>query len=346
VTSGRIAPALDGRLDPSASAGEGSSLETSYRIAGLGVHVRIAGRALAAALLPALVHLRVEDEPHAPDLGVSLWDESVSSGGASWRRPDDGVVPVPLQSSPDGRRFVRSASGGILWLDLDARSLAGSFTSAAAVPPTERAKPLAVMLAPWLRDRGRQILHAAMVVARGAGVLVAGRGGAGKSTVALAAGLAGLGYVGDDLVALEETRRGGFVGHSLYASCFLGRSHLERFPALPSSARGVLDVARDKVVLQLAGALTGGTVRAAPVTILLVPRLTDARACALRPASALDALRALAPSSLLANPGQGQAELDRMERLVRTVPRWWLDLGGEVTDIPALVTRALEQAGR
>ena len=35
-----------------------------------------------------------------------------------------------------------------------------------------------------------------------------------------------------------------------------------------------------------------------------------------------------------------------MERLVRAVPRWWLDLGREVTEIPALVTRALEQAGR
>jgi hypothetical protein len=35
-----------------------------------------------------------------------------------------------------------------------------------------------------------------------------------------------------------------------------------------------------------------------------------------------------------------------LERLVRAVPRWWLDLGGDVNEIPALVTRALEKAAR
>jgi hypothetical protein len=184
-----------------------------------------------------------------------------------------------------------------------------------------------------------------MVVDGVSGALVAGLGGAGKSTVALAAGLGGLGYVGDDQVALEETGTG-FVAHSLYASCFVGRSHLARFVGVPASALDVLDPARDKLVLQLAHALPGGMVRAAPVRALLLPRFTRATVATLRSASAPDALRALAPSSLLAHPGQGQAELDRLERLVRAVPGWWLDMGDRVEEIPSLVTRALEQAGR
>ncbi len=337
---------LDGGLGASAATEPGHSVETAYRVAGLGIRIGVAGQALAAALLPALAHLRVEDDFRAPDLSVSIWDESVSSAGRPWLGPDDRDVSRPLLASPDGRRFVRSGPAGVLWLDLDACSLTGWFASASAVPPTERAKPLARLLAPWLRDHGRQIVHAAMVADGAAGVLVAGRGGAGKSTVALAAGLAGLGYVGDDVVVLEETRSAGFVGHSLYASCFIGRSHVERFTALPSSARGVLDAARDKVVLQLAHVLPGGAVPAAPVRALLLPRVTAATAGTLRPASVPEALRALAPSSLLAHPGQGQAELDRLERLVRAVPRWWLDLGGDVGEIPALVMGALEEAGR
>ena len=158
------------------------------------------------SLLPALAHLRVDDGSGAPDLSVSIWDESVVVPGRPGFAPDDEGATRPLPASPHRRRFVRSTPAEMLWLDLDARSLAGWFASAAAVPPTERAKPLAGLLAPWLREHGRQIVHAAMVVDGAAGVLVAGRGGAGKSTVALAAGLAGLGYVGDDLVALEEAR--------------------------------------------------------------------------------------------------------------------------------------------
>lgn len=345
MTPGRGTLARAARLDTAASTEEESPVETAYRMAGLGVRIRVTGRELAAALLPSLAHLRVEDDPKAPDLRVSIWDDSVARVGAPWRTLDDGSAPPQILASPDGRRFVRSGPG-VLWLDLDAPSMAGWFASAVAVPPTERAKPLAGLLAPWLRAHGRQIVHAAMIANRAAGALVVGRGGVGKSTVALASGLAGLGYLGDDLVAVEETRGTGFVGHSLYASCFVGRSHLDRFTGLPPSARGVLDAARDKIVLQLATTLPGGTVRAAPLRALLLPRVTQAPAGALRPATAPDALRALAPSSLFAYPGQGQAELDRLERLVRAVPRWWLDLGGDVNEIPALVTRALEKAAR
>jgi hypothetical protein len=322
------------------------SVEVAYRVAGLGVRITVRGRDLAVALLPALAHLRVDEASGARDLSVSIWDESVLRAGTSRLGSPDGGGARSVMASRDGRRFVQWTPAGALWLDLDTRGLAGWFQSATAVPANERVKPFGGLWAPWLREHGRQIVHAAMVVDGAEGALVAGLGGAGKSTVALAAALGGLGYVGDDQVALEETLDSGFVGHSLYASCFVERSHLERFTGIPASSRGVLDPARDKVVLQLAHALPGGTIRAAPVRTLLLPRLTRAGAGTIRPASAPDALRALAPSSLLAHPGQGQAELDRLERLVRAVPRWWLDLGGEVAEIPALVTRALAESGR
>jgi hypothetical protein len=341
VTAGPSALAFDASALPGADA----TTEALHRIAGLDVRLRIRGSALAGALLPALAHLRVDDADIAPDLAVSLWDQSIAGAGAPPDPAGDEAVATRLQDSADGRRAVRVGPAGVLWLDLDARSLAGFFRSAAAVAPTDRAKPLSRPLAFWLRDHGRQVVHAAMVARGDAGVLIAGRGGSGKSTVALAAGLAGLAYIGDDLVAIEETGPAGFVGHSLYASGFLAREHLERFPAIPASARGVRDPSRDKIVLQLGPALPGGTRRAAPVRLLLLPRVTEAPAGALRPASAADGFRALGPSSLFVHPGQGQADVDRLARLVRSAPCWWLDLGREVTEIPALVTRALELAG-
>ena len=79
----------------------------------------------------------------------------------------------------------------------------------------ERGKPFRVLLSVWLHDRGVQVVHAALVARGDRGVLLPGRGGAGKTTSALTCLLAGFRYLGDDYVGLEGPVDGSFRGHSL-----------------------------------------------------------------------------------------------------------------------------------
>jgi hypothetical protein len=65
---------------------------------------------------------------------------------------------------------------------------------------------------------------------REGGVLLAGRGGAGKSTTAIAAMLGGLSYAADDYCVIEAEPQP--VAHSLYNSGKLSWSGLHRFPQL------------------------------------------------------------------------------------------------------------------
>src|SRR5262249_58368179 len=82
----------------------------------------------------------------------------------------------------------------VCWLD-DARR----------VPYYQTGAPLKTILGWWFDRPDRQLLHAGAVGAGEAGVLLAGAGGAGKSTTALLCVDAGLRYAGDDyvLVATE-----------------------------------------------------------------------------------------------------------------------------------------------
>ena len=73
---------------------------------------------------------------------------------------------------------------------------------AEALPRWETAAPLRTLLR-WALRSGLHLVHAAAVVGARGAALLAGASGAGKSTTALAAAQAGLGYVGDDYCAVE-----------------------------------------------------------------------------------------------------------------------------------------------
>ena len=67
-------------------------------------------------------------------------------------------------------------------------------------------------------------------------MLVAGGGGACKTTCAILCVEAGFAYLGDDLVAVEQTPGGGFTGHSVYGSSRIAPDGLERFGRLAGHA--------------------------------------------------------------------------------------------------------------
>jgi hypothetical protein len=325
--------------------------QSSCMFAGRPARLRISGHGLAKEVARAFTHLLNEksSEPHWA-LRIDLWDEQES-----------GVV-CPVESTPIeerllsstsyvefglimgsvDERFVASQRSGIItWLDRERQHLVGCVSRHDQLSLYDRGKPLHLPLLLWHNDQSAQVLHAALVSATERGVLLAGKGGAGKSTVALACLEAGLGFVGDDYIALEDVGRGDFAGHSLYSTSWVMADHLKRFSRLAPHAVYPQRPLNEKTLLLLAEVFPDRLFAHAPIRALVLPRITAGSSVSVRPASKAEALFALAPSSILLRPGAGTAAFEKLARLVDSVPCWQLELGGDVAAIAGAMDEIL-----
>jgi len=172
-------------------------------IAGHRLRLRFAGEAMRDALLPAFPHIAADDGAD-PDMTIDVWDEETS-----------GTRPPPIPWADDDVRELGQVRGfnegsirtvcdlrygAITIVDLPSRHAIFQVPAASRVQWYERAAPLRPALH-WLLDAaGTGLVHAGAVGRDGEGVLLAGRGGLGKSTLAAAAVLEGMECAGDDYV--------------------------------------------------------------------------------------------------------------------------------------------------
>jgi hypothetical protein len=173
--------------------------------------------------------------------------------------------------------------------------------------------------------------------------LLVGRGGTGKTTVALACLAGEFHYLGDDYVALEELVDGSFVGHSVYCSAWLTNDNLLRFPYLISDTIRGRDQNRNLVILSRS--FSDRLACSAPIRTVVLPLVTDKVSSHVRAASKREAILALAPTSILNLPTQGACSLAKMARLVEQVPCYWFELGNDLTSVPKRLDGLLKQLG-
>jgi hypothetical protein len=155
--------------------------------------------------------------------------------------------------------------------------------------------------------------------------------------------VAGLRFLADDYVGLEEKEDGTYVGHSLYSSSHFDPAHLERFPALVPHARpGTLPI-EDKSLVLLADVFPGRFAPSATIRAVALPVVRDHEAARIRPARRSEALLRLAPSSILLLPHAGVSGdgFAKMARLLESVPVYWLELGRDLASIPARIEELL-----
>lgn len=327
------------------------TIERHYRFGPCTARLRFAGPSLLDAFGPAIDHLLVDDD--APvDVSIDLWDSTSTGAPLSplieylrqrigydhyqfltprheILRIDNERVPATLdQWSGALSVYDRIASHGVYWVD-----------SADDVPYFERAAPLRTMLSWALSDRGLQSVHAAAVGSADGGVLLAGRGGSGKSSTALRCLESGMGHLADDycLVGVDDAD-GTVAAHSLYAVAKLdGVADLQRMPTFLPHIANPQAAGDQKLLMYLADGFGDRLVRSFPVRAVLVPRVTDADDTSLEPIGAAAALRALGPTTLLQRPGAGEEALRAMSAVVRGVPCFELRLGRISEQIPRVI---------
>jgi hypothetical protein len=324
-----------------AAAEEPGALRESWlRFAGRPVRLRAVGEELARNAVRAFVHLTAEPGEGEPELTIDLWDES-ATGTACPVRTGGNPNPVVTDGGPVWRH---TAADAITDFDRERRRMTGWRAGADADPLPGGFKPLPLLLPLWYLDRGLPFVHGGVVARDGAGALVAGPGDRGKSTTTLACAAAGMEFLGDDQVALEETPHGGFAAHSVWSVAGLRPELLRIHPHLTGGAPVEDDGRKAIVHLGDASAVDVGT--RADVRVIVLPRPGEGTESTLRPISAGRALLDVAPSSSFGYGRLGASwSLDRYERLVRRVPAFSLQWGTDLAGVVAAVEEALDRAG-
>lgn len=304
-------------------------------VGGVPVQLSVTGEALAERLFAPFGHLALD--PGAvgslPVLAIDAWSQA-----------ETGVAPpeFPVGRTPysaDGDFCYRNQPGERSLADRRAARILGGFEGAQRLSYSDLAKPFRSLLIPLLQDRGRQLLHGGMSVPPGGpGLLLAGRSGSGKSTVALSALAAGFGFLGDDhvCVALDDEHA---IGYSLYATCGIAPDHLASFAHLPGRVMSAPDRAK-RVVLLTPEALPR-LVRSAAIGAIVVPVIRPDGPTRFVRASPAAAMRALIPGSITPRPPTEHSDRHRqfegVGALAARLPAFWLELGPDLGAIaPAL----------
>jgi len=175
------------------------------------------------------------------------------------------------------------------------------------------------------------------------GVLLAGKGNAGKSTSALACLERGLLYAGDDYVLVSSPP--GHV-HSLYNTCKLvGDADVERFPGLAGRIWNTVRGGGDKPTVFLDEHWPERISAGFPLRAIVVVRITGRPESRIVPARGMEALAAIAPSTMAQLPLSGAADLRFIKDLLECLPLRTLEAGTELRQIPAAVQDLLAELG-
>lgn len=288
-----------------------------FTLGGRVMQLSCLGQELFQLLTRPLAHLATEETK--PDLLVEVWDESTN----------DESCPLPAQDLSfvfqDGE-VIHHLPFSTTVLNRESQHLVSSVRSASQLSLYECGRPWHAPLSIWHLDQGLPIIHAGAVAKGHGAVLVGGASGSGKSTVCLSAALEGFTYLGDDMVALEETGQG-FRVHSLYGSTFLKPEDVSGYPQLVSDQVLPRYSWEEKTLSFPPTEMQ----QICPVVAVVLPVVTGSqRRSTLEELRPSESLLGLGPSTHqvgVLNPGRLGFEL--LAKLVESVPSYRLELGLE-----------------
>jgi hypothetical protein len=329
-------------------AGRVAGVEESFYCIG-GRSIRILGTrgGHIADLTRAFQHLRVEHR--RPDLTIHIWHGGIASRDPllemslsqlhdHWQRhcgPRGEMLhlhTLPVSAlyhpGPDALSVVDTEAGEGFYLCRTPDPL----------PSWEYGSPFRNIFHPWFASIGLQYTHAGAVGGPRGGVLLAGKGGSGKSTTAMLCAAAGMSYASDDYCLTDAETRQAF---SLYNTAKLtGHDDLNRIPEARGHSfnrDGFEHGGTEKATYTLSDIWPGRLVTSLPLQAIVLPVVTGQAMSRLEPCSAGEAQLALTPSTVGQLHVAGNDDCDRLARLAMQLPAFRLHLGTELDRIPELL---------
>jgi hypothetical protein len=305
------------------------------------VRVRFHGFTAGAAYGQALRPARSRARPLALTLDV------IDGAGCgiprprlAWQVADFGPKHIVPGWSDEGRTtYLLRSENGVAVADWSDRRAVVWLPSAEVVPWYERAAPFRWLFDTLAARLEMATLHAAAIGRNGSGVLLAGRGGAGKSTLALACVGHGFDYVSDDycLLSFDPEPR----AHNLYTTA-KWKKDADIVPAwLAQATPDAIDRDQQKNILHLDLARPDQLADRLALQAIVLPVAAGGEQAVLESIPPQLALRHLAASTLVQSAVDSARPVELMSRLVRAVPAFRLsmprDLDRSVAAIEALL---------
>ena len=339
--------AMDAAFDRALQAFPEEIAQAHFVFGGHHVSMRIVGRDMASHIVRAFAHLKGEkDKTSAPALRIDLWDENKTgircyTGSKTISEGWQDVTSI----SPDGLYIGQLQPSTLSCFNRQTSRILSAVAWSDRIFIYERAKPLSRLLLEWSNDRNIQVVHAGLVAKDGYGILFVAKSGSGKSTASLACLCAGMDYVGEDFIGLEQIQDGSFVGHSLYNSVFLESGHIKRFPEL---SRHIVKGAahEEKSVIILSQVFPERLVRTAAIEAIVLPQVTHQAEPTVQKVPRSQALLGMAPSSLIEIPSRGMQGFSKLAALVERVPAYALHLGRNIDSIPIRINEIIAEVKR
>lgn len=254
------------------------------------------------------------------------------------------LVPSPANK---GRVYVDDdvllvwAAGQLPVLSIyDYRSQRGLIWLAGGrAPAWELSRPACPLLNAAVRDSPWTVCHAAAVGQQGQMLLLAGPGGVGKTTAAVACFQAGWDYAGDDFVLVE--RDTGMV-EPLYCSARLRDDVSGAFARLVAHERATsCEFGETKHEVNLLETAAAERIRGGLIAAVLLPRRGGATAVSFAPASRGDLFHALFMVTNQGAPASLRQHALKLAGLVPGRPILAVDTGGDPASIPAAFSHLL-----
>jgi len=348
----------EGFLEAKALAG--AHVEDCFSIGGYVVKLRFAGDALVPIITRALAHLRTAPTA-APDLTLCLWD-SVSTGRPlpllassllrllriTWLE-DRGVRGEILDYSDSGLNAALEGQDTDILSLLDLEQNLGIYWTPdwSALPWYEAGAPLRTLLSWWFARQGWLTLHGGAVGLPTGGLLLAGRGGSGKSTTALASLDSALRYAGDDYCLVKLQPGQGPRLHSLYNTAKVkGSTDFVRFPWMAGQITNAERIGPDgeKPMMFVQEHRPDKLITGFPLKVVVLPRfipdLAEPKVIRVAPTSAL---AALAESTIMQLTGTSGDALRGISALVRQTPCYLVGVTADLGLIPPLLLNLLAE---
>lgn len=297
-----------------------------------------ASHELAESLVPPFAHLEI-NAVDLPDLTVGFWD---SKGCGVDLNP-------PRWSDLQGSRLTLHGEDLYIQYDFGTEILhafrvddkMGLFwvKDVRHIFFSEKVCPIRSIFH-WLSEgNSLQLIHGGAVGDDTGAAILVGRGGAGKSTSCTSTLHSNLFFLGDDYCLLDtgESPR----VYSLYASTKINPDMLKYFPHLTKFRIASSEKEAEKPSFLIHDAFKDRLRRELPLKAILMPRVTGRPGTRILPAGPMQALHALAPSTLFQSTALGTSSFKKMAALSRSVPCYFLEPGTDIRGIPKAIGELL-----
>jgi hypothetical protein len=211
------------------------------------------------------------------------------------------------------------------------------------LPDWITAAPLRTILNWFFSENNIHLVHGGAVGVGNKAILLSARGGSGKSTTSLSCLLSGMNYLADDYVGIEIKEK--TILHSLFSSVKITPDTLPTFPDFKeriwnkTTFGGSLD--NGKAVIFLRDLFPKQLIHKAELSAIFIPIIK--KETRIVPASKLEAMLALAPTTIFQLPLAGADKMKEFKKIITSVPCYFLELGPEISNIPEVIKKFLKE---